>query len=66
MYIVLFKSDDIYSKNMICKKLYRKMFNKHEIRDWKALELSFVKLELNSVHTRIEYPNAAFPHSKFI
>ena len=33
MYIVLFKSDDIYSKNMICKKLYRKMFNKHEIRD---------------------------------
>ena len=23
----------IYSKNMICKKFYRKMFNKHEIRD---------------------------------
>ena len=22
----------IYSKNMICKKFYRKMFNKHEIR----------------------------------
>ena len=32
IYMVLFKNDDIF-KNMICKTFYRKMFNKHEIRD---------------------------------
>ena len=36
----------IYSKNMICKKFYRKMFNKHEIRDWKTIELKLYELFL--------------------
>ena len=36
----------INSKNVICKKFYRKMFNKHEIRDWKTFELNLYELIL--------------------
>ena len=45
-YILFCSKMMIYSKNMICKKIYRKMFNKHEIRDWTTFELKLYELFL--------------------
>ena len=73
IHIVLFKSDDIF-KDMIQSVFNPSSFSTFYVHFRVVFRIIFhnlefpyfVKLELNLVHTRKKYPNAAFPHSKFI